>query len=186
MTSSKPCISKNHAVTKLFSCNLPEIDINSPQYNSPATNASESPLPLKRNLNPLTLSQYFFSNNSVFDFEVPNSNLVFDQIKKMGMNEVPLTKAAIEGDVKFLKDFLRNGTQINIKDYKGLTALHYAAENGRNEFLETLCRYGADIEAEDEMGATPIFYAIRSNEIYCLKLLIEAGANLNHKLYVFF
>ena len=54
------------------------------------------------------------------------------------------------------------GADVNIRNYKGKTALHCAAKAGFVRVMDVLVKNGADVNAADDNGETPLFDAIRS------------------------
>ncbi len=79
------------------------------------------------------------------------------------------------------------GADIDVRNYKGKTALHYAAKAGFLKVINLLIKRGAPLDATDNDGETPLFDAIRSTikdsqkQRAALEALIVAGANLNVK-----
>ena len=79
------------------------------------------------------------------------------------------------------------GADIDVRNYKGKTALHYAAKAGFLKVINLLIERGAPLDATDNDGETPLFDAIRSTikdsqkQRAALEALIVAGANLNVK-----
>ena len=79
------------------------------------------------------------------------------------------------------------GADIDVRNYKGKTALHYAAKAGFLKVINLLIERGAPLNATDNDGETPLFDAIRSTikdsqkQRAALETLLVAGANLNVK-----
>ncbi|MDE0011882.1 MAG: ankyrin repeat domain-containing protein [Candidatus Poribacteria bacterium] len=79
------------------------------------------------------------------------------------------------------------GADIDVRNYKGKTALHYAAKAGFLKIINLLIERGAPLNATDNDGETPLFDAIRSTikdsekQRAALEALLVAGANLNVK-----
>ena len=61
-----------------------------------------------------------------------------------------------------IQALLELGADVNVRDYKGKTALHRAATAGFLASMEVLLAHGADIDAADSSGETPLFDAIRA------------------------
>ena len=53
-------------------------------------------------------------------------------------SDISIHDAAAGGHIKAIKQHLDSGTEINTKDDKGLTALHWAAERGHKKIVEFL------------------------------------------------
>ena len=66
------------------------------------------------------------------------------------------------GNVQRVRDLLDAGADINVRNYKGQTALHCAAKAGFDHIVALLLDHGADVNAKDEKGATPLATALRS------------------------
>jgi ankyrin repeat protein len=51
------------------------------------------------------------------------------------------------------------GADLNLVDYVGFTATHYASRNDKPKCLLVLIKRGADISIKDVNGETPLDYA---------------------------
>lgn len=71
------------------------------------------------------------------------------------------------------------GTDINLRDPDGATALHIAAFHGLHEVVDLLVAWGADVNAVDALGRTPLHLAVLGNHASVVRRLIAADANLN-------
>ena len=69
------------------------------------------------------------------------------------------------------------GADVNVRDYKGKTALHRAATAGFLESMEVLLENGAEVDAADAKGETPLFDAVRAGRVEAAALLLERGAD---------
>lgn len=67
--------------------------------------------------------------------------------------------------------------QVNIRDYKGRTPLHWAATRGDISAVGLLLDNGADVDVQDEGKATPLILAASSGSVRTIELLLLAGAN---------
>ena len=71
-------------------------------------------------------------------------------------SEILIWQAAAEGDTQLIKKHLSDGVNVNAKDERGWTSLHYSAGFGRKEIVELLITAGADVNAKEEDGDTPL------------------------------
>ena len=80
-----------------------------------------------------------------------------------------------------LEMLVKNGSDINIPDYFGVTPLMRALERGRLDIMYQLLQYGygADINAIDYMGESALFKTLRFTTNYAARLLIEYGIDIN-------
>ena len=76
-----------------------------------------------------------------------------------------------------IQALLELGADVNVRDYKGKTALHRAATAGFLASMEVLLDNGAVIDAADEKGETPLFDAVRAGRTEAVALLLERGAD---------
>jgi ankyrin repeat protein len=76
-----------------------------------------------------------------------------------------------------IQAFLELGADVNVRDYKGKTALHRAATAGFLASMDTLLAHGAIIDAADEKGETPLFDAVRAGRVEAVAMLLERGAD---------
>ena len=68
-------------------------------------------------------------------------------------------------------------SEVNQRDKRGGTPVHYAAALGGAETLRGLLEKGADVNAVNAFGATPLMFAV--NEPAKAALLVMHGANVN-------
>ena len=64
-----------------------------------------------------------------------------------------LISAAINGDIRKVKESIATGANVDVKDNDGETALHRAALNGHVEVAKVLIEKGADVGAKNNDGA---------------------------------
>ena len=76
-----------------------------------------------------------------------------------------------------IQALLALGADVNVRDYKGKTALHRAATAGFLASMAVLLAHGADVEAADNQGETPIFDAVRAGRVEAVTLLLARGAD---------
>ena len=66
------------------------------------------------------------------------------------------------GNVQRVHALLDAGADVNVRNYKGQTALHCAAKAGFDQIVALLLDQGAEVNAKDDKGATPLATALRS------------------------
>jgi cytohesin len=95
--------------------------------------------------------------------------------------DISIHKAAKEGNIEAVKQFIATGKDVNAKDDLYGTPLHLAAEMGHKEIAELLIAKGADVNAKDNIGWTPLHFATVLDHKEIVELLIAAGADVNAK-----
>jgi len=91
-------------------------------------------------------------------------------------SEIPdsILQQCIEGDTCSLRDMLNKGSDVEERDRRGRTGLHWAAIRGRDEVMSMLLSWHADPVSSDNLGNTPLHYCGHAETINCL---IESGAD---------
>ena len=96
--------------------------------------------------------------------------------------DIPLWKAAMNGNIEAVKQHLAGGADLNIKDDNwGATPLHFAARNGHEDVAELLVVKGAAMDIEDDDGRTPLHMVADIGHNGIAELLIAKGADVNAK-----
>ena len=100
--------------------------------------------------------------------------------------EEELLKAAKNGDLQTVTNYISKGADVNSKDYFGATALMSAAYRGFTEIVKILIEHGADVNARDHDGntaldKTPLNPQNGKKMLEIAKLLLEHGADVNSK-----
>ncbi|XP_015914379.3 delta-latroinsectotoxin-Lt1a [Parasteatoda tepidariorum] len=94
-----------------------------------------------------------------------------------------LHAAAKNGNEKVAMEFLlsKNVTDLNVKDKKGYTPLHFAAESGYSGFIKFLLDHGADGNKKIDSGLlTPLHIAAKNGFVKAVQTLIDSNStNLN-------
>lgn len=91
----------------------------------------------------------------------------------LASQEDALLKAAAGGNLEVVEALVRNGTNIECKDYRGRTPLFFAIWEGHLTTATFLLDHGADVRVEDDYGNTPLktvdtWSANSSNELKTL------------------
>jgi len=81
----------------------------------------------------------------------------------------------------FLMEVLKWGPEVDAKDWKSNTPLHYAAGGGNTQKAYWLLKYNADVNAQNRDGYTPLHLACKKGNIKLVKMLLDFGAIINIK-----
>ena len=91
----------------------------------------------------------------------------------------PLHQAVADGDIKKVRSLISKGADVNARNEKDWTPLHFAALYGLRDVAEVFLTKGADINATNVTGKTPLHLAANFGSKYVPELLIAKGANVN-------
>ena len=94
---------------------------------------------------------------------------------------ISIHKAAEEGNIYVVKQHLAAGADVNAKNKKGMTPLHFAIYKDNSEIVELLIDKGADVNAMATDGRTPLHSAAIMGRKEIAELLIAKGADVNAK-----
>ncbi len=86
---------------------------------------------------------------------------------------------AITKDIEDVNRVLISGCSVHVKDDKGRSPLHVAAEEGKADIAAILIAHGADVNGECSRNKTPVHYAAENGQEEVLRLLLKAGADVN-------
>lgn len=118
----------------------------------------------------------------------PADPLEFARIKATGNDSEPiyadrkerlLFEAAARNDMKAVEALLREETNPNAGDVRGVRPLSHAARNGAVEMARMLLEAGADPDAKSEDGFTPLTLAALNGHARIAALLLESGARVD-------
>lgn len=87
--------------------------------------------------------------------------------------------AASDGDKKAIQALLKEGIDVNIRDWDELTAFIPAASSGDLEIVKLLHKEGADINAADKDGITALMEAGVMGHTKVAEFLVEQGAEVD-------
>jgi len=110
-----------------------------------------------------------------------NKTEIANLLHKHGGKHGTIHSAAGGGDIEAVKKFLATGADVNVKDKRGFTPLHWASISGHKEAVELLINNGADVNAIKGGGGTPLSYAASWGHEEIVELLIANGADVNVK-----
>lgn len=91
---------------------------------------------------------------------------------------IPLTAKGLSyiSDANMLDRLIASGTNINMVDSQGLTALHHATSNFLEQSATLLLKSGADPNVADNQGNTPLHYA---SNVDIIDTLLKSGAGID-------
>jgi ankyrin repeat protein len=116
------------------------------------------------------------------DTELANHALEIGANVNTCIYENPLIHIAIKSSsLKSLKFLIDNGADVNAKNLKGTTALHYATMLSQDDSVKLLIQNKADVNAKDLKGITALHYATVLSQDDSVKLLIQNKADVNAK-----
>ena len=90
--------------------------------------------------------------------------------------------AAFRGDCELLKDLLKRGMNVNIRNAEGDTPFHLAAKsvsNNRMKILKILLDHGFNINIKNNLGRNALHFLITNYDQSIFKLFIENGIDIN-------
>ena len=91
-----------------------------------------------------------------------------------------LMTAALSGKADAVRLLLTRGAKVDAKEqYKGQTALMWAASEGNTAAADVLLEAGADLKLKSTGGFTPLLFAVRNAHIDTAVTLLKHGANVN-------
>jgi len=91
---------------------------------------------------------------------------------------LPLREAVKANDLTPIHAALRNGMDVNARDFLGFTLLHWSAYFGQADIAAFLLDHGAEIDALDRKGRSPILLAALQEQAATANLLLDRGAKL--------
>jgi ankyrin repeat protein len=81
--------------------------------------------------------------------------------------------------IELFQTLIEKGTDINLANNDGITALMFAAAEGRSDAVQLLLEKGASLNAKDNQGRTAIVHAVESGQSEITELLANKGADLS-------
>lgn len=85
----------------------------------------------------------------------------------------------VEGEI--MRELCSRKANVNLKDNRKNTVLHYAVLNKREEALRELLAAEADVNLQNDNGDTPLHFAAKAGLIEFIKLLLRFEANKDIK-----
>ena len=84
-----------------------------------------------------------------------------------------------EASLEAVQLLLRHGTDINLQNYMGQTALHKASQSGRPGIMELILNHNADVDALDNDGSSPLHLAVSDASLEAVQILFKHGASVH-------
>ncbi|XP_075714703.1 ankyrin repeat domain-containing protein 39 [Rhinoderma darwinii] len=85
--------------------------------------------------------------------------------------------AAMDGDLRRVQRFIEKGTDADLADNFGYTALHYGSRHGHFQVCSFLLKTGAKSNAQTHGGSTALHRAAYCGHLQVVQLLLENGAD---------
>lgn len=114
----------------------------------------------------------------VDDALLRNCKEVAELLITKGAN-VTIHVAARFGALASIRNLVKGGLDVNVKDEAGETALHCAVRNGHTNVVELLLDRGADVSSINRKGFTPIEVAMLRGYRSIVKLLVAKGVKVS-------
>lgn len=100
-------------------------------------------------------------------------------IKTMSSPGARMIGAASDGDKKAIQALLKEGVDVNVRDWDDLTALIPASSSGHLEICKLLVKEGVDVNAKDKDGITALMEASIMGHTKIVEFLLENGAEVD-------
>ncbi|XP_075960638.1 ankyrin repeat domain-containing protein 39 isoform X1 [Anarhichas minor] len=105
-----------------------------------------------------------------------SSASVYQTLTEMDF-ERGIWSAAMDGDLDRVKLLVQKGTDPNLRDSAGYTALHYASRSGHHPVCKFLLEIGACASPQTSGGATPLHRSAYCGRLDVVRLLLHHGAD---------
>jgi len=102
---------------------------------------------------------------------------VLKQLTAIKDTSVSLHDAARRGDLQKLQEFLKDGKDVNSKDFKGVTPLGYAVGHDQLSVVKVLIDSKASLDNVDSAGNSAVHFAAGYGRVKILEHLLARGAN---------
>eukprot|EP00548_Thalassiothrix_antarctica_P012360 CAMPEP_0194161710 /NCGR_PEP_ID=MMETSP0152-20130528/79083_1 /TAXON_ID=1049557 /ORGANISM="Thalassiothrix antarctica, Strain L6-D1" /LENGTH=896 /DNA_ID=CAMNT_0038871525 /DNA_START=985 /DNA_END=3675 /DNA_ORIENTATION=- len=100
-------------------------------------------------------------------------------IKAMSSSAARLMGAASDGDKKLVESLLKEGTDVNVRDWDELAAIIPASSSGQLDIVKLLVDAKADLNAADKDGITALMEASIMGHVKVVEYLLENGAEVD-------
>ncbi len=93
----------------------------------------------------------------------------------------PLQAALLSGQYATAKLLLDHGADALVRQARGFTPMHEAAELGRQDLIQLLLDHGAELNSRSDSGETPLAEAIRRKHDGLVAWMKEKGAKVEEE-----
>ena len=114
------------------------------------------------------------------DLVLSRAAVGMDPIKEQ---TTPLHRAANQGEADRVRQYIKEGENLDCRDFYGETPLHKAAREAHLNVVELLATHGANINAGDNYGLTPLHWTVLVGSETVAAFLLDAGADVNARDY---
>ena len=108
--------------------------------------------------------------------------LLLSSALRAGEVTAPVADAAEKNDAAAVRALLEEGSDINLPQVDGTTALHWAVYHDEDDLTPLLIKAGADVEAVNRYGVPPLSIACMNGNAKIVEVLLDAGADPQTKL----
>ena len=102
--------------------------------------------------------------------------------EELNKSENTIFDAAIYGQSDLIKEYVKQGKDMDLQDEFGATLLHYSLQSGHSEISKFLVISEADVNIIDKEGLTPLDWAHWMNQVETAKLIREYGGKTSAEL----
>jgi len=99
------------------------------------------------------------------------------QLQEINNTSVSLHDAARRGDLQKVQEFLKDGKDVNSKDFKGVTPLGYAVGHDQLSTVKVLIDAKANVNDVDSAGNSAVHFAAGYGRVKVLEHLLARGGN---------
>merc|ERR1719353_1560843 len=101
---------------------------------------------------------------------------IMKQLTAINESSVSLHDAARRGDLQRLQEFLKDGKDVNSRDFKGVTPLGYAVGHDQLSIVKVLIDAKANVNDVDSAGNSAVHFAAGYGRVKVLEHLLGRGA----------
>jgi hypothetical protein len=122
------------------------------------------------------LSKIFFGNK-----ELPRGYIYASSEQEQRATKKDIIKSVTNHDINGLTDYIKSGSDLNVKDHWGNTALVWGAHYGYTDIVKILIEAKANVDLKDVNDQTALMKASDKGRVDIVKILISVNADVNIK-----